>query len=85
MSALFMNSLTEFFAVVGSVTAMILVIAFIIRCFKLAFTRDIRHLLHYIYVVLRTVAVIGIAAALLFEMMHGINYNRTSIRKSMNT
>ena len=83
LSALFMNSLTEFFVVVGGFALIVLTVAFIVRGFQLLIRRDIRHFLHYLYVVLRTMAVIGIIAALLFEMMHGINYNRTSIRKSM--
>lgn len=81
MSGMFLFSLTELIVVVGSVSALVLIILFILKCIKLALTRDTGTLLHFIYVVLRNVAVIGVAAALSFEMMHGINYNRMSVRK----
>lgn len=80
---MFLFSLTEVIVVVGSVSLLVLLILFIIKCIKLALTKNTGALLHYIYVVIRTVAVIGIVLALAFEMMHGLNYNRTSVRKRM--
>lgn len=84
INGMFMISLTELFAVMGSVTLIVLIFAFIIKCIKLLFTRDTRALLHFIYVVFRNVAIIGIIVVLMFELMHGINYNRTSVRKTLN-
>ena len=83
VNGMFLFSLTEMFVVVGSVTLAVLIVMFLIKCIKLMCTRDTRSLIHYVYVVLRNVAIIGIAAALCFELMHGLNYNRMSVRKSM--
>jgi hypothetical protein len=83
LNGLFMTSLTEMFVCVGSVSLLVLFILFIARSVSIAYRAGIRRMLYHIYVVLRTVAIIGIVAALIFELMHGINYNRESIRKQM--
>lgn len=78
-----MTSLTELAVVVGSFALIIMIVAIIIKAIKMALTRDAHRVGHYLYVVLRTAAVLGIAAALIFSGMLGINYNRVSVRKSM--
>lgn len=83
INGVFITSLTELFVVVGFIFLIALIIMFIAKCILIAYKQDMRHVLHYAYIVLRAVAVIGIAAAMLFELMLGINYNRTSVRKRM--
>lgn len=83
ISSIFLISLTEMFVVVGSISLAALIIFFIVRCITIAFKAGIRRMLYHAYLVLRTVAVIAVIAALIFQLMHGINYNRESIRKQM--
>ena len=83
ISGAFLFSLTELFVVVGVLTLVVLIVIFVIHSIKLAVTVDVRHMLHFIYKVLKAVAITGIAGALIFEFMHGINYNRTSVRKTL--
>ena len=83
INTVFPFSLTELFVVVGSFSVVIVTIGFIVRCGTVAYHKGIKHMLRHIYTVLRVVAVIGIVAALMFEFMHGVNYNRTPVRKTM--
>lgn len=83
INTVFPFSLTEMFVVVGSVSVVVVIIGFIVRCGTVAYHKGFKHMLRHIYTVLRVVAIIGIVAALMFEFMHGINYNRTPVRKTM--
>lgn len=83
INGMFINSLTELAVVVGTVLAPVLILLFIIKCIRIGLRRDLRHMLRFVYKTLRSLAVLAIIAALLFEVMHGINYNRTSVRKIM--
>ena len=83
ISGMFMTSLTEMFVVVGSVSVLVLGFMFLIKCVSLCHNRSLRHMFHFIYLVLRAVLIIGIIGALVFELMLGLNYNRTSVRRQM--
>ena len=83
LSGFFMFSLTETFVVLGTVALLILLVLFTVRCFKLGFGSDTRHLLHFVYKTLRNVAIIAVVAALVFQVNHGINYNRKSVIEKM--
>ena len=83
LSGMFLFSLTEMAVVVGSLSLLFLIVLFFIKCIKIFRKRSMMHMLHFVYVVLRAVAVIGIVAALVFECMLGLNYNRTSVRQRM--
>lgn len=83
LSGVFMVSLTEAFVVLGSIALIVLLILFVVKCFKLGFKSDVRHLLHFVYKVVRNVLIIAIVAALVFECMHGINFNRKSVIERM--
>ena len=83
LSGVFMISLTEAFVVLGSVALIVLLVLFAVKCFILGFKYDMRHLLHFVYKVARNVLIIAIIGALIFECMHGINYNRKSVIERM--
>jgi hypothetical protein len=83
LSGVFMISLTEAFVVLGSAAVIVLLVLFVIRCLVLGFKYDVRHLLHFLYKVARNVLIIAIAGALVFECLHGINYNRKSVIERM--
>jgi len=80
ISSFFIFSLTEMAVVVGSLALIVLAVAFIIKVIKLAAKSDARHLLHFLYVVGRNLLIIALIAAIIFELMHGINYGRTSVK-----
>ena len=83
ISGMFMTSLTEMFVVVGSLSIFVLFILFLIKCVSLCHNRSLHHMFYFMYMVLRTVAIIAIIGALVFEAMLGINYHRTTVRRSM--
>lgn len=83
INTVFPFSLTELFVVVGSVSVFLVVIGFIVRCGTVAYHKGFKYMFRHIYTIVSVVAVIAIIGALSFEFMHGINYNRTPVRKIM--
>ena len=83
VSGLFIFSLTEAVAVIGSLCLIGIFITILIRGAAILIKQDLKHFLHYLYVVLRKILVIALILALSFELMHGINYNRTGVIKRM--
>lgn len=83
ISGIFLTSLTEMFVVVGSLSVLTLAVVFLIKCVTLCHNKSLRHMFHFMYLVLRALAVIGIIGALVFECMLGLNYHRTGVRKRM--
>jgi len=81
--SIFMFSVTETIVVIGALTLPVLLVMFIVHCVKTLRRKGYKHLFHYIYKVLSVIALIGVTGALIFEGMHGINYNRTSVREKM--
>ena len=83
ISGMFVTSLTEMFVVVGSISVFVLFILVLIKCVSLCHNKSLRHMFHFMYLVLRAVAIIAIIGALVFEAMLGLNYHRTTVRRQM--
>jgi len=83
ISSFFTISLTELFVVVGSVCVVISVVAFLIKLIVDFFRCDVRHTMYKVYKLLRNVLILGIIAALIFSMNHGINYNRETVKSQL--
>ena len=69
-------SVTENVVVAGSLTIVIMLLMFIFMLLKNLFRKDFWKILYK--TVVRIVA-LGLVLTIIFEMMHGINYRRTSV------
>lgn len=79
VSNFFMQSLTEIFAVIGSIMLFILIIIFIVQTIISAVRGGGRGFCRYFLVRIRVVMTIVLIASIIFQLMIGLNYNRTPV------
>ena len=83
ISGFYQFSVTELFVVIGIIMIIAMIIIFLKKLFELFFKTDLKHVLHYIYRVICFLLIIAVIGSLIFNFMHGINYNRTEVKKRL--
>lgn len=78
-SNFFMQSLTETFAVIGSIMLLILIIIFIVQAIIYLVKGGARGFFRYFLTRIRIVMTIALIASIIFQLMIGLNYNRTPV------
>ncbi|MBP5260499.1 MAG: DUF3810 family protein [Clostridiales bacterium] len=79
-TGIFQISLTENLIVTGAPMLFLLIIAFTVIVLIKCFGRGVGR---FVYDVMKKVLVIAIIGGIIFQLMHGMNYQRTPVRKLM--
>ena len=83
ISDFFLFSLTENIVIAGSVFLLVFIPFMIVRIIKRFIKRGGRRGLYYLGTLLKKALVIAVIGMLMFQLMHGINYRRTSIAQRL--
>lgn len=76
---IFMQSLTEFFAVAGILTIFIIILVVLYRLINAVVTRGVRRFIRRLLKVSKVLSVIALTGVIIFQLMIGLNYNRTPV------
>ncbi len=82
-NSLFLVSLTENIVVAGGAMLLFLVIRKIVQLIKTLIKRGAVPFVKDVYKLLRDLLIVAICMMIVFQMMHGVNYRRTSIPEGM--
>ena len=82
-NSLFLISLTENIVVAGGAMLLFLVIRKIVQLIKTLIKRGAVPFVKDVYKLLRDLLIVAICMMIVFQMMHGVNYRRTSIPEGM--
>lgn len=83
ISDFFIFSLTEMAVVIGSILLLGSILLSVVKLIKRLRYRGIRYGIYRISIVLQKLLILSIIAMMIFQLMHGINYRRTSIAEHM--
>ncbi|MCQ2532182.1 MAG: DUF3810 domain-containing protein [Saccharofermentans sp.] len=84
ISNIFMQSLTELFAVVGGIFLFVFIIVFVIKAIVYLIKGGFRGFFKYTLKRVRIVLTLVLVGVIIFQLMIGINYNRTPVSVALN-
>ncbi len=78
LANIFFTSLTEMFAVVGGLFVIVFLVFFIVKFIQVIKKNGIKKALYNFAYFVRTLLIIALVVLFVFQMMHGLNFRRTS-------
>lgn len=75
----FMQSITEYFAVIGGITLLISIIVFLVKCVTYLVKGGVKGLLSYSLKRVRIALTIVLIGVIIFQLMIGLNYSRKPV------